>query len=436
MVNHSAEMMEKIEGRTLTVAVAGLGYVGLPLAVEFAGSGIQVVGYDRDAELCSRIQDGNSHIADVEEEKLSLLVKGGTLTATADPGEFARCDVILIAVPTPLNRFRQPDTSHIEDACREVGRNMKPGTFVCLESTTYPTTTEELMLPILEKSSGMKEGSEFWLAYSPERIDPGNKRFNTGNTPKVIGALGEEGLRIGIAIYSLAIEHIHPVSSPRTAEMVKILENTYRLINISLINELALLTGRMGIDIWEVIDAAATKPFGYHPFYPGPGIGGHCIPLDPFYLEYIAKRYNFDLTMIHTAGIIESLMPHRMVVKLAYALNRIGKPIKGSRFLFIGVAYKPDVTDCREAPALKIISEVIRKEGEVGYHDPYVDSIEVDERVLHSRSLTVESLQSVECVVIVTKHSGVDYQLIRNHSRLIVDLQNTYPNGVDSIVKL
>ena len=314
---------------------------------------------------------------------------------------------------------------------------MKPGTFICLESTTYPTTTEDLMLPIIEKESGLKEGEDFWLAYSPERVDPGNVNYHTKNTPKIIGAISDDGLEIGMKIYSKAIDILHPVSSPRVAEMVKILENTYRLVNISLINELALLSGKMDINIWEVIDAAKTKPFGFQAFYPGPGIGGHCIPLDPFYLEYIAKQYDFDLSMIHTAGHINMRMPHYMYIKIATALNRHKKAVNGSTILFMGVAYKPNINDERESPALEIIDIVAHKGGNVQYHDPFIAKATTHEgRTYQSTELTAEALAAADCVVLTTNHKVFDMEFVKEHAKLIVDMRNMIEEASDNVYKL
>nr|MBD3621653.1 nucleotide sugar dehydrogenase [Sunxiuqinia sp.] len=313
-MSNKQTLLQKIPANTEVIGVIGLGYVGLPLAVNFAEAGIKVIGFDKNPDKVDKINHGNNYIKDIRDAVLREVVDNVSLCATTDFSRINECDALLICVPTPLDRFKKPDMSYIESACIEIGRYMKPATFISLESTTYPTTTEDLMLPIIERESGLRHGIDFWLAYSPERVDPGNKTFHTRNTPKVLGAMTPDGLEIGQAIYKKAIDHIHPVSSPRVAEMVKILENTYRLINISLINELALLSGKMDINIWEVIEAAKTKPFGFQAFYPGPGIGGHCIPLDPFYLEHIAKQYNFDLSMIHAAGLINMRMPHSMYI--------------------------------------------------------------------------------------------------------------------------
>lgn len=326
---------------------------------------------------------------------------------------------------------------YIADACTEIGRYMKAGTFVCLESTTYPTTTEDFMLPIIEQESGMKAGEDFWMAYSPERVDPGNANFHTRNTPKVIGGLSPEGLEIGMQIYAKAIDTLHPVSSPRVAEMVKILENTYRLVNISLINELALLSGKMDINIWEVIEAAKTKPFGFQAFYPGPGIGGHCIPLDPFYLEYIAKQYDFDLSMIHAAGHINMRMPHYMYIKIATALNSQQKAVNGSKILFLGVAYKPDIDDERESPALEIMDLTAHKGGNVAYHDPYIPAIKTHKGISYqSIALTPESLNDADCVVLTTNHKVFEMGLIKGNARLIVDLRNMVGERNNNVFKL
>jgi UDP-N-acetyl-D-glucosamine dehydrogenase len=342
-----------------------------------------------------------------------------------DFSRIAEVNAVIVCVPTPLDKYKKPDMSFIEAACKDIGKYMKPGTFISLESTTYPTTTEEFMKPIIEKQSGLKEGVDFWLCFSPERIDPGNKTYKTANTPKVIGALGPEAQEIALALYSIAIDHLYPVSSPRVAEMVKILENTYRLVNISLINELALLAGKMDINIWEVIEAAKSKPYGFQAFYPGPGIGGHCIPLDPFYLEHIAKGLNFDLTMINTAGQINNLMPYRMMNKIAFALNRQKKAMNGSTVFFLGVAYKPDIDDARESPALLVMEQVARKGAKVLYHDPYIPEV-VDEhgRLWKGIELTDEMISSADCVVFSTNHSCFDVPHIVEVAKLVVDMRN------------
>ena len=431
------EILNKITDNSIKVGVIGLGYVGLPLAVSFASSGVSVIGFDKSESKVSKINSGENYISDISKEIWQEAVDKKNLHATTDFSLLSDCQAILICVPTPLDPFHKPDMSFIESACISIGRNMKPGTFVCLESTTYPTTTEDVVLPIIEKESGMKHGQDFWLAFSPERVDPGNTTYFTRNTPKVLGALDEAGLNIGKALYSKAVDHIYPVSSPRVAEMVKILENTYRLVNISLINEMALLCGKMDIDIWEVIDAAKTKPYGFQPFYPGPGVGGHCIPLDPFYLEYIAKKFNFDLTMINTAGHINMMMPHRMTIKISSALNRNKMSINGSKLLFLGVAYKPDIDDERESPALKIMDEVAQKGATISYHDPFVEAIETTAgRHYRSEELTAGLIQQSDCVIITTNHTSFDISWVVDNARLVVDLRNAVTWKSDKVYKL
>ena len=430
------DIQEKIKGNKEIIGIIGLGYVGLPLAVAFAEAGLHVIGFDKSQNKVDKINRGENYIKDIRDAVLKEVVNKVFFKATTDFSEISQCDALLICVPTPLDRFRKPDMSYIESACVSIGKYMKREVFICLESTTYPTTTESFMLPIIERESGMKHGKDFWLAFSPERVDPGNASFHTKNTPKVLGAISPEGLEIGKSIYSKAIEKIHVVSSPRVAEMVKILENTYRLVNISLINELSLLANKMDINIWEVIEAAKTKPFGFHAFYPGPGVGGHCIPLDPFYLEHIAKMYNFDLSMIHAAGHINMRMPHYMYIKIVTALNKHKKSVNGNKVLFLGVAYKPDIDDERESPTLEIIDTVAKKGGIVSYNDPFIPHITThDGHKFDSVELTAENLSNADVVVIATKHTVYDFSMIRKQARLIVDLQNAYDGG-ENIYKL
>ncbi len=455
-MTYKQKILNKISTNSEVIGIIGLGYVGLPLAVNFAEAGVKTIGFEKSKEKANLVNNGTNYIGDIRDAVLrEVVVEKLTLEATTDFTRMKECDALLICVPTPLDKFRKPDMSYIESACTDIGRHMKAGTFISLESTTYPTTTEDLMLPLIEYSSkenphfvsplgekpegqrGFKHGIDFWLAYSPERVDPGNKEFHTRNTPKVMGAMTEDGLEIGEAIYSKAIDNIHKVSSPRVAEMVKILENTYRLVNISLINELALLSGKMDINIWEVIDAAKTKPFGFQAFYPGPGIGGHCIPLDPFYLEHIAKKYNFDLSMIHTAGHINMRMPHYMYIKIATALNHHKKAVNGSNILFIGVAYKPNIDDARESPALEIMDIVDYKGGEVSYHDPYITHVKTNEgRSYNSTDLSAEALAESDCVVLTTNHKDFDVDFIQKHSKMIVDLRNMVKESNGRVVKL
>jgi len=431
-------ILSKIKTNSEVIGIIGLGYVGLPLAVNFAEAGVKTIGFEKSKEKADLVNHGTNYIGDIRDAVLrEVVVDKLTLEATTDFTRMNECDALLICVPTPLDKFRKPDMSYIESACVEIGKNMKSGTFISLESTTYPTTTEDLMLPIIEAESGMKHEIDFWLAYSPERVDPGNKDYHTRNTPKVMGAMTENGMEIGEAIYKKAIDNIHRVSSPRVAEMVKILENTYRLVNISLINELALLAGKMDINIWEVIDAAKTKPFGFQAFYPGPGIGGHCIPLDPFYLEHIAKKYDFDLSMINTAGHINMRMPHYMFIKISRALNLDKKAVNGSNILFLGVAYKPNINDARESPALEIIDITAHKGGIVTYHDPYISSVKTNKaRQFESVELTKETLASADCVVLTTNHKDFDVEFIKQHSKLIVDMRNMIEGGGANIMKL
>ncbi len=437
-MNNKEILLKKINDKTVTIGVIGLGYVGLPLAVNFAEAGIKVLGFEKSNVKVDKVNNGDNYIGDIRDAVLrEVTVDKLKLEATTDVSRMRECDALIIAVPTPLDKFRKPDMSYIESACLDIGKNMKAGTFVSLESTTYPTTTEDFMLPIIERESGLKQGVDFWLAYSPERVDPGNKNFHTRNTPKVLGAMTQDGLEIGEALYLIAIDTIHKVSSPRIAEMVKILENTYRLVNISLINELALLSGKMDINIWEVIEAAKTKPFGFHAFYPGPGIGGHCIPLDPFYLEHIAKKYQFDLSMIHAAGHINMRMPHYMYIKIATALNSQQKAVNGSKILFLGVAYKPNIDDERESPALEIIDITAHKGGMVSYHDPYIAKVKTGEgRMFDSVALTPETLEKIDCVVITTNHKDFDIEYIRKYAKLIVDLRNAVKEDQEKVFKL
>jgi len=432
------EIIEKIKNNSEIIGIIGLGYVGLPLAVNFAEAGVHVIGFEKSKEKADLVNNGDNYIGDIRDAVLrEVVVEKLTLEATTDFSRMKECDALIIAVPTPLDKFRKPDMSYIKSACLDIGRNMKAGAFVSLESTTYPTTTEEFMLPIIERESGLKQGLDFWLAYSPERVDPGNKEFHIRNTPKVLGAMSDDGVEIGEALYLKAIDNIHKVSSPRVSEMVKILENTYRLVNISLINELALLAGKMDINIWEVIDAAKTKPFGFQAFYPGPGIGGHCIPLDPFYLEHIAKKYDFDLSMIHAAGHINMRMPHYMYIKIATALNSQKKAVNGSKILFLGVAYKPNINDERESPALEIMDITAHKGGDVSYHDPYISKVKTNEGLsFRSVDLSTEVLATVDCVILSTNHDDFDVDIIKQYSKLIVDLRNMVEEERDNVYKL
>jgi UDP-N-acetyl-D-glucosamine dehydrogenase len=425
-MSNSESILQKIANKTVKIGIIGLGYVGLPLAVTFARNGVEVLGFEKNEKKAESVNNAQNYIRDVIDADLIKVVKDTrNLSATTDFRRIKECDTIIICVPTPLDKFKKPDMSFIEQSCIDIGRNMKMGTFISLESTTYPTTTEDFLKPIIESESGFKEGEKFWLCFSPERVDPGNIDYKTENTPKIVGALGEEAKLIAIALYGIAIQHLHFVSSPRVAEMVKILENTYRLVNISLINEVSSLSAKMKIDIWEVIEAAKTKPYGFQAFYPGPGIGGHCIPLDPFYLEHIAKNFNFNLSMIHAAGAINDFLPHRMMTKISFVLNKNKKPMNGSTILFLGVAYKQDIDDARESPALSIMGQVAKKGGKVLYHDPYISEVTDDlGNYYRSFELTDDLISNADCVVFTTNHSCFDAKRIVEKAKLIVDLRN------------
>lgn len=418
-------IVKKIDNDTFVLGVIGLGYVGLPLSVSFALKNISVIGFEKNQEKANQVNAGENYIGDVQDVDLQKAVQSKKLIATTDFSRIANCDAVMICVPTPLDHFKKPDISFIEASCIDIAHNMKSGTFISLESTTYPTTTEDLVKPIIERESNFKEGKDFWLCFSPERVDPGNQEYKTNNTPKVVGGLGTQAQELALKIYSKAIQHLYPVSSPRVAEMVKILENTYRLVNISLVNELALLAGKMDINIWEVIDAAKSKPYGFQAFYPGPGAGGHCIPLDPFYLDYIAKGLQFDLTMINTAGNINNQMPFRIMNKIAFALNRRKKAMNGSNILFLGVAYKADIDDARESPALLVMAQVARKGAKVSYHDPYIKEVVDEQKKLWvGTELNDEVLQQADCVVFTTAHSCFDVEHIVATADLVVDTRN------------
>ena len=405
------------------MGVVGLGYVGLPLAVEFARAGFQVTGFDLMADVVEGINGGRSHILDVSSEALQTVVASGTLKATIDFAELETLDAVTICVPTPLRKTRDPDVSYIVSAVEEIAKHLHPGMLVTLESTTYPGTTEELILPMLE-ATGLEVGKDFFLAFSPERVDPGNSDYSTKNIPKVVGGTTPACTETAVKLYEVTLEKVVPVSSCRVAEMVKLLENTFRSVNIGLVNELALMCDSMGINVWEVIDAAATKPFGFMPFYPGPGLGGHCIPIDPFYLSWKARQVGFEARFIELAGLINSYMPRHVVEKVVQALNEHGKAIKGSRILIIGVAYKQGTHDVRESPAVDIIKRLTDLQGLISYHDPHVADLTAGEIELASVELTDEVLAGSDLVLIITAHDGIDYARIVEHARVIVDTRN------------
>lgn len=431
----------KIQDHSATVGVIGLGYVGLPLAVEKGKVGFTVIGFDINPNRVAKVNAGDNYIGDVKDEELQALTQKGALTATTDYAKLAECDVIVICVPTPLTITRDPDISYIEASSGEIAKYLKPGQLVTLESTTYPGTTEEVILPMLEKS-GLKVGKDFFLAFSPERVDPGNKRFSTNNTSKVVGGMTPVCLEVAYTFYAQTIVNVVPVSSPAAAELTKVFENTYRAVNIALVNELMLLCDRMGIDIWEVVEAAGTKPFGIQTFWPGPGVGGHCIPIDPFYLTWKAREYDFHTRFIELAGEINVEVSYHVINKVIRSLNNENKSLKDAKVLVLGVAYKKDIDDVRESPALKIM-ELLRKNGaNISYHDPYIPVIEPhggSTMHLENIELTDEVLAAADCVLILTDHSSVDYERVAEKANLIIDTRNATKNvehNREKIVKL
>jgi UDP-N-acetyl-D-glucosamine dehydrogenase len=416
------DLSRKLASGSVKLATIGLGYVGLPLSVEFASSGVDVLGIDVDPSKVSAVSRGESYVRDVASSRLSELVRAGRLAATTDFDRLSDRDAIVICVPTPLSKTKDPDLSLVVQAAEEIGKRLREGQLVVLESTTYPGTTEELIRPILERG-GLEVGKDFFLAFSPERVDPANRTWNTRNTPKIIGGTTPACRDVALALYSRAVAKLIPVSSTRAAEMVKLLENTFRSVNIALVNEVALMCDRLGVDVWEVIDAAASKPFGFMPFYPGPGLGGHCIPIDPFYLSWKLKTLNYRARFIELAGEVNSEMPYHVVSRIQDALNERRKSVKGSRVLLVGVSYKPDVEDVRESPALDLLRLLEQKGAEVSYHDPLVPELRMDGRSYRSRPLS-ESLPESDCVVIVTNHSSLDVAKIVEGAALVIDTRN------------
>jgi UDP-N-acetyl-D-glucosamine dehydrogenase len=423
IVSAAVELQNKIKDKTASVGVVGLGYVGLPLAVEFAKAGFFVTGIDVLQHKVDAINRGESYIQDIPTEVLRPFVESGHIKATSDFAAVADLDTINIAVPTPLRKTKDPDMTFIDSACTEIAKYFKPGKLVILESTTYPGTTDEVVLPMLAQN-GLRVGEDFFLCFSPERVDPGNANFQTYNIPKVVGGVTAACTEMGALFYSQALEKVVPVSSTSVAEMVKLLENTFRMINIGLANEIALMCDRMRIDVWEVIDAAATKPFGFMPFYPGPGLGGHCIPIDPFYLSWKTKQAGIEARFIDLAGYINGSMPHFVVDKIQNALNDAVKPVRGSHVHVMGVAYKRNIDDVRESPALDIIHLLSQRGAEVTYSDPFVPKVRID----HGGDLTARDnaamCASADCVVIVTDHAAFDYQSVVRDAKLIVDTRN------------
>ena len=420
----------KIEAKEAQICIIGLGYVGLPFAVEFARLGFPVIGLDVDEKRVAAIQRGESYISDVAGDRIAPLVTAGCLKATTDYETLREADVIFICVPTPFDEMKAPDPSFIVRASEGIRSHLRPGQLIVLQSTTYPGTTEEVVLPILERS-GLKAGVDFHLAFSPERINPGDKVFTVENTPKVVGGLTPRCSELARSLLAQLTPEVHVVSSPRVAEMTKLLENIYRSVNIALVNELALLSERMGIDLWEVIEAASTKPFGFMPFYPGPGVGGHCIPVDPYYLSWKAREYDFYTKFIELAAEINQAMPYHVVSKISEGLNRQGKPLRGARVLILGVTFKRDVDDARNSPAQRIMELLLAQEVQVTYNDPHVPQFQIghdvfyrDELTLRSVALSEKLLAEHDCTVIVAGHTSYDYTWVVRHAPLIIDTVN------------
>ena len=420
------ELLSRIAERKITVGVVGLGYVGLPLAVEKAKAGFRTIGFDVQEEKVKQVNAGHNYIGDVVDAELAQLVNNGMLSATSDFSFIKEVDFVAICVPTPLDIHQEPDISYVENSAKSIAGYLTKGTVVVLESTTYPGTTEELIKPILEKGSGLECGKDFYLGFSPERVDPGNAVYKPKNTPKVVGAVGKDAQEVIAAIYGAVLgDKVHIVSSPAVAEMTKILENTYRNINIGLINELAILCNRMNIDLWEVIEAAKTKPFGFTAFYPGPGLGGHCIPLDPYYLTWKAREYGFHTSMIEASMMINDHMPEYTVERCGKILNRHRKALNGSKVLVLGVAYKQDIDDYRESPALRVIEELEKTGASVSFYDPYIPQYKQHGK-LHKgeTALTAELLQHADLVVVTAAHTNIDYDFVQRHAQAVFDTKN------------
>src|SRR5947209_12569635 len=435
MTTIKEELLPLIRERRAHVGVIGLGYVGLPLLVEFAACGFQATGFEVDETKAARINAGDSYISDVPVERVGELVTKQRLSATTDFSALSECDAIIICVPTPLRKTKEPDISYILAAAEQIQTNLRRGQLIILESTTYPGTTDEVLLPMFEER-GLKLDADFLLAFSPERVDPGNPQFHTDNIPKVVGGCTDDSTEAAAALYREIVNHVHPVTSARVAEAAKLLENTFRAVNIGMANEMARLCYALGIDTWEVIRAAATKPFGFMPFYPGPGIGGHCIPLDPHYLSWKARQHGFDSRFIGLAEEVNSRMPEHVVQLVSNGLNDDRKAMNGARVLLLGVAYKKDIDDVRESPALSIIDRLRSKGCEVRYHDPFISKLSFDDHAtssgdpLASVELTDEEIRGSDCVVIVTNHSAVDYQKVVNLAPLVVDTRNALNGDV------
>lgn len=426
-------LLKKINDKSLKVGIVGLGYVGLPLAVEFANNGYEVLGFDVQQEKVEKINKGINYIGDVVSEEMEKLVKSNRLSATTDYSKIKELDFIAICVPTPLDKYQQPDISYITTSVETIAKNMKSNTMVVLESTTYPGTTEEVVKPLLEKYSKLKCGKDFFLGFSPERVDPGNPIYKTKNTPKTVGAIGEDANECLKKIYQNVLSsEIVTVSSPAVAEMEKILENTYRNINIGLVNEMAIICHRMGINIWEVIEAAKTKPYGFQAFYPGPGLGGHCIPLDPFYLTWKAREYDYHTRLIETSGEINTAMPEYVTERCSHMLNKLNKSLNGSKILVCGVAYKADIDDYRESPSLRVIEHFEEQGSIVDAYDPYIKEYRHKGKTHNCMTkITKEQIKIYDLVVITTGHKNVDYEMINEYANLIFDSRNAMKNIKD-----
>ena len=420
------DLISKAERRQILFGIVGLGYVGLPLAVELARAGYRVLGFDVNPDVVDGLNEGHSHVKDVTEAQLQKAMECGRFSATTDMTRLAETDAISICVPTPLSKFKDPDVSYIVAATEAVKKHLRRGQAIVLESTTYPGTTREILLPALE-STGLTVGQDFFLAFSPERVDPGNPKYGTRNTPKVVGGITADCQRVAVALYQPAIDTLVPVSTTEAAELVKLLENTFRSVNIGLVNEMAIVCDKLGVNVWEVIDAAATKPFGFMKFLPGPGLGGHCIPIDPHYLAWKMRGLNYKTRFIDLAGELNTEMPLFWVRKLSEALNSQGKAVQGASVLVLGVAYKRDIEDIRESPALDIIRLLEGQGAKVTYFDPHVPRFREDGHEFLSVELTPERVAAVDCVMVVTDHSSVDYRMIKRNAKLVVDTRNAIP---------
>jgi UDP-N-acetyl-D-glucosamine dehydrogenase len=420
------DLISKAERRQILFGIVGLGYVGLPLAVELARAGYRVLGFDVNPGVVDGLNEGHSHVKDVTEAQLQKAMECGRFSATTDMARLAETDAISICVPTPLSKFKDPDVSYIVAATEAVKKHLRRGQAIVLESTTYPGTTREILLPALE-STGLTVGQDFFLAFSPERVDPGNPKYGTRNTPKVVGGITADCQRVAVALYQPAIDTLVPVSTTEAAELVKLLENTFRSVNIGLVNEMAIVCDKLGVNVWEVIEAASTKPFGFMKFLPGPGLGGHCIPIDPHYLAWKMRGLNYKTRFIDLAGELNTEMPLFWVRKLSEALNSQGKAVQGASVLVLGVAYKRDIEDIRESPALDIIRLLEGQGAEVTYFDPHVPRFREDGREFRSVELTPERVAAADCVMVVTDHSSIDYRMIKRNAKLVVDTRNAIP---------